>query len=570
MGDVVGDVVGFVEDAADVVVDVVETVTDPISSVVETVVSPIAEAVSAIPVVGDVVGMAAPFAGILGSVVGGPLGGAIGGAMGNAFDGEGGSFDFLDTAIGVFGGDLPGPLADIAGNLLDGGSLIDNAASVFGGDLGGIAGQLLGGEGGLGDLGGFAQNLLGGEGGLGDLGGLAQNLLGGEGGLGGIVGQVLGGGEMPDLSDIGGLGGLIKTADGVFGGLGLGNLGSAASGIIGDCMPDLSDAGGWLNNLPDSLPGPFGGGSGDGGFELPFGMGSFPSIPDLTGPISEAGGGWLENLQQQAGEIADYIPGGCWGRIEDFDLGSDLPHIPGFPDLGFGTPDSVRIIPDLIDPSSLDPSGLNPSDTGLDDLVFNMTGVNGGGAGDGGARDALQQLAETGNLGEALAALSQDDLTSLVTRLVAPTASPAIDAIVDNAATSGQAIDDLGLPSSMTDGMTQQAADDFGDDLVTAGADAGLGGPDTAGALGDDAMADQGAATSGLADAGQDDFDDGLGLGGLGSDVGGGMAEPEPAMDTFTPEPEPQSDFSQQIAQADAVEDSFDSMFDDLGGQGQG
>jgi hypothetical protein len=56
---------------------------------------------------------------------------------------------------------------------------------------------------------------------------------------------------------------------------------------------------------------------------------------------------------------------------------------------------------------------------------------------------------------------------------------------------------------------------------------------------------------------------------GLGLDAG--IAQPEPAqMETFTPEPEPQSDFSQQIAQADAVEDSFDSMFDDLGGTGQG
>jgi hypothetical protein len=37
------------------------------------------------------------------------------------------------------------------------------------------------------------------------------------------------------------------------------------------------------------------------------------------------------------------------------------------------------------------------------------------------------------------------------------------------------------------------------------------------------------------------------------------MPAPEPA-----PEPEP-SDFSQSIAAADAVEDSFDSMFEDLG-----
>jgi hypothetical protein len=603
MGDVVGDVVGFVEDAADVVVKVAETVTDPVSDVVQTVVSPIAEAVSAIPVVGDVVEMAAPFGGMIGTLVGGPLGSAIGNAVGDSFGDGGGGFDFIDTAIGMFGGDLPGPLADIAGNLLDGGSLIDNAASVFGGDIGGMAQNLLGGE-----LGGMAQNLLGGEGGLGgiaqnilggnmpdigdlqglagqvlgddmpDLGGLgdmAQNILGGNmpdigdlqglagqvlgenmpdlGGLQGIVGQVLGEGA-PDLSDIGGLGGLIKTADSVFGGLGLGNLGSAASGIVGDCMPDLSGAGGWLDNLPDSIPG-----MGGGGFELPFGCGTFPSIPDITGPITEGGGNWLNVIQQQAGQVADYLPGGCWTPIEEY-----------VPDFGFGTPDSVLTMPDLVEvPNMID------RDNDLDDLVFNLPGVDR----DGAARDALQSLAETGNLGEALASLSQDDLTTLVTRLVAPTASPAIETIVDNAATSGQAIDDLGLPASVVGDAAQQpaAADDFGDDLVTAGADAGLGGPDTAGQdaatsglVGDDA------ATSGLAgqDAqvgGQNDFDDGLGLGGLEPAAGDGLAQPEPAaMETFTPEPEPQSDFSQQIAQADAVEDSFDNMFDDLGGTGQG
>jgi hypothetical protein len=377
--------------------------------------------------------------------------------------------------------------------------------------------------------------------------------LGDLGGFGGIVGQVLGGEGAPDLSDIGGLGGLIKTADSVFGGLGLGNLGSAASGIVGDCMPDLSGAGGWLDNLPDSIPGI------GGGFELPFGCGTFPSIPDITGPISEGGGNWLDVIQQQAGEVADYLPGGCWTPIEEYE--------PLLPNWGFGTPDSVLTIPDLVEvPSMID------RDNDLDDLVFNLPGVDREGA----ARDALQSLAETGNLGEALASLSQDDLTTLVTRLVAPTASPAIDTIVDNAATSGQAIDDLGLPASVIGDAAQQPADDFGDDLVTAGADAGLGGPDAAAAMGDDTTATEEAATSGLAgqDAqvgGQDDFDDGLGLGGLGSGAGDGFAEPEPAaMETFAPEPEPESDFSQQIAQADAVEDSFDSMFDDLGGTGQG
>jgi hypothetical protein len=116
----------------------------------------------------------------------------------------------------------------------------------------------------------------------------------------------------------------------------------------------------------------------------------------------------------------------------------------------------------------------------------------------------------------------------------------------------------------------QQPADDFGDDLVAAGvggadADAGLGGTDSTGAP--DATGQEATGDLGLEMGGQDD----VGLG-LDSGVdGGGFAQPEPAaMDTFTPEPEPQSDFAQEIAQADAVEDSFDSMFDDLGGTGQG
>ena len=114
--------------------------------------------------------------------------------------------------------------------------------------------------------------------------------------------------------------------------------------------------------------------------------------------------------------------------------------------------------------------------------------------------------------------------------------------------------------------------DILGGDLADAGA--GLGGPDTAdmGIGATDGMGDQ-AATSGLADDGQQSADEFGGDLGLGLDSGaadGGFAEPEPApMETFAPEPV-ESDFSQQIAQADAVEDSFDNMFDDLGGTGQG
>ena len=371
--------------------------------------------------------------------------------------------------------------------------------------------------------------------------------LGALGGLGGIAQQLLGGDGVPDLSDIGGFGGLIKTADSVFGGLGLGNLESTVSGIIGDCTPDLSGPGGWLGNLPDSIPG-----IGDGGFDLPFGCGTFPSIPDISGPISEGGGNWWDVIQQQADKVDDYLIDGCWGPIKDYDFGDDLPHIP---DYGFGTPDSVQIIPDLVDPQTLD-----FPDTDLDDLVFNLPGVDREGA----ARDALEQLAQSGGLGEALATLSQDDLTTLVTRLVAPTASPAIDTIVETAATTGQSIDDLGLPPSVTGDAAQQPADDFGDDLVTAGADAGLGGPDTADAMGQPADA----ATTGVTQdaatqdaAAQDDFSLGLDAGA----AGGAVEQPAAAVETFAPEPEPQSDFSQEIAQADAVEQSFDDMFDDLG-----
>ena len=546
------DVVDFVEDTADVVVDVVDTA-----------VGPIADAVSEIPIVGDVVETVAPFGGLLGTMIGGPVGGMIGNTIGDQFGDGGGGFDFLDTAINVFGGGaLPGGLGDIAGDLLGGGSLIDTATSVFGGDLGGVAANLLGGGGlgdvaggllGGGDLGDIAGGLLGGGdlGGLlgGDLGGLLGGDLGGD--LGGIAQQFLGGSGGPDL---GGLGNLLGAADSVFGGLGLGNLGSAASGIIGDCTGGGSDGGGWLGDILDNVPGV------GAGMDLPFGLGSLPSLTDIAGPISQAGGGWLNQVAQQAGEVAQQMGGADGGG------GGMFGHL--FDQIE----DQIGTVAYAIDP---DPLGLgnttiNPNDafeqlmqdvpdTQLDDLVFNLPGVDA----DRAARDALQQLADSGGLGDALATMSQNDIATLVTSLITPTQSP-FDVITDPVPAAG-GLDDGGLtlPGGQTEGYNDPlgvGVDDLTGDLNTmVGADAA---PD-ANAMGGDPT---GAATSGVgaADSGQVSVDD-FSLDG-GMDASGGAAYSPPAEPEFTaPEPEPaQSDFSESMAQADAVETQLDDDVDDF------
>ena len=50
-----------------------------------------------------------------------------------------------------------------------------------------------------------------------------------------------------------------------------------------------------------------------------------PSIPDLIGPISQAGSGWLEHIAHQAGQVAEQMGGsggGGWfeqltGKLEE-------------------------------------------------------------------------------------------------------------------------------------------------------------------------------------------------------------------------------------------------------------
>ncbi len=322
----------------------------------------------------------------------------------------------------------------------------------------------------------------------------------------------------------------------MLGGLGLGDLGSAAQGIIGDCMPDLSDAGGWLGNLPDAIPG-----AGDGGFELPFGMGTFPSIPDLTGPIGAAGGDWLGHLAEQAGQVADQLPGSRWRLVR---LAREQPRGHDRPRRRSGDA-GVR--------SGWRPEGPNifdqPGDfggTSIDDLIGQLPGI---GDGEGSVQEKLQQLAENGSIGDALGNLSSNELTQLVSHLVSPTTAFAPRA--PTAATSGLADDfgdSLGTPTA-----AGGAADDLGlDSGVGTGPDDGTAGTDTPGAV-----------EMPTPDAG---VGDDLSIDMPGSDLGAPqtpgpveMPAPEPA-----PEPEP-SDFSQSIAAADAVEDSFDSMFEDLG-----
>ena len=164
-------------------------------------------------------------------------------------------FSFVDDAIGAIGGGLTGPLAGVAGDLLGGGSLIDAAGSLL--------------SGGLGDLG--------------DLGGLAGCRLGGAARRRSRWPRRCRrwfARRRPRR--------LLGQASSVIGGLGLGDLALPPQGILGDCTAagSATSAAG-SDNLPDSIPGL------GGGFELPFGLGTFPSIPDLTGPIGAAGGGWL-------------------------------------------------------------------------------------------------------------------------------------------------------------------------------------------------------------------------------------------------------------------------------------
>jgi hypothetical protein len=520
--------VGWFDDVVDFVGDAADAVTEVASDVVNGV----ADAVAEIPVVGDVVEAAAPLAGMIGTVVGGPIGGAIGGVVSDAFSadgfgGGGGMFDFVDDAIGAIGGPLLGPIGGVAGDLLGGGSLIDAAGSVLTGGLSDL--------GGLGDL---AGQVLGG----GDLGDLAGQVLGG-GGLGDLAGQVLGGGDLGDLAGQvlggGGLGSILGQAGSVLGGLGLGDLGSAAQGIIGDCMPDLSDPGGWLGNLPDAIPGVGGG----GGFELPFGMGTFPSIPDLTGPISAAGGDWLQNLAQQAGQVADQLPGlgGGWFESLGNNLEDTIAHVidPATQALGQGAAGSSNVFD-------------QPGDfgTSIDDLIGQLPGM---GDGEGSVQEKLQQLAENGNLGDALGNLSGNELTQLVSHLVGPATPLSQDDMTIDGRGMDQATKDVVFGGQDPDDVLGPGTDDLGLDTGTdTGLDLGTTGTDAPGAV-----------QMPTPDAGAGDD---LSIDMPGSDLGAPQTPGPVEMPAPPPAPEPEpSDFSQAIAAADAVEESFDDMFGDLG-----
>ena len=551
----VGDIFETVTDVADAVVDVGSGVVGAATGVVGDVLGPIAAAVDAIPIVGDVVDAAAPFGGLIGSVIGGPVGGMIGNAVGDTFgggDGGGSPFGFLDGALGAITDVLPGPLGDIAGQLTDGGSLIDTATSIFGGglpDLGslaGAAGGLLDGD--LGGLVGAAGGLLDGD--LGGLAGAASGLLGGEaGGLIDAAGGLLDGGADGVMNLLGG-------ASSVFNGLGIGNLSSAVTSAVA------------------GTPAPAGAeGDADGGGL--FGFGSmfqqdeyeFPNCwggTDYGTSIGEGGGDWLDVIAQQAGEVAQQLPGqagSVFGQVQD---NADSADGLGWPFSVITADGNTGVVPPNLgsDPTDIlmDPTIQDFPDTDLDDLVFNMPGVNA----DSAARDALQQLAESGGLGAALAGMAPDDVTALVSRLVTPI-TPAAEAVQSDNDVIVDIDDGMSIDAgSTTAGVDVGTNDPLGigiDDITGEPADAGAGaGTDAAtnGETGipDDALIEQ-PADAATGQVAVDDFSlDG------GVDAGGGAGVSAPAEPEFVA-PEPvESDFSQSMAQADAAETQLDSDVD--------
>jgi hypothetical protein len=356
------------------------------------------------------------------------------------------------------------------------------------------------------------------------------------------------------------LGGVIGT---VLGGPIGGAIGNAAGGILG-------------------------GGDGDGG---PFGFVSniIDTVSDIVpdGLMDVAtdliGGGSL------IGAAGDLLGGGL-GDVASGLLGTIGEVAPGLSDLG----GFLGGLPDLAGNLAQD-GVLNPIVNGLGlptDLLDNVSDTIGdvvgaaNGAGDSalgflgdllpeaavGALDepgklleGLGQIAQTGGLGEALASLSTDDLSALVTKLVTPV-SPAAAAAADAMTTSPGIVDPATLPG---------ADDDFTFDLTPT--NTGIVPPDLLG--GDDllgtgaaAAADEGsmvtmdsgdlAGTSGPADM---DSSDGFSDDVFSTDMP--MDAPAPdvaAISAPAPEHE-QTDFSQAIQSADAVDQSFDSMFEDLG-----
>lgn len=500
------DVGDFFEEAADTVVTVAtEAARDVIGAatgMAGEVLGPIAAAVDAIPVLGDAVEFVAPLAGPLGAMIGGPVGAMIGNTVGNAFGGDGPNFmDVLDGALDTVSGALPPPIDGVADDLLDGGTLINAGMAVLGG--------------GLPDVGDIADK-------VGDAFGID---------LGNVVGAAadIANGELPDLGDA------MGAAQSVFDGFGLGNIGSTLTGaVMGSPAPEGADgdAGGssWFDGFDL-------GGLASPGFEITNCWGG-------GNPINEAGGGWLEDIVDQANDLP--------GTAFDWAL----------PDVGFPNGNTGAVSPTLGGDvgDNFETMQQDFLDNDLDDLVFNMPGVDR----DGAARDALQQLAESGGLGAALASMAPDDVTALVSRLVNPI-TPAAEAIQSDNDTIVDIDDGLSIPGGEVPGADGGYNDPLGigiDDLTgePGGADAGTSGP---AGDGTDATADPAVASGQVA---VDDFSlDG------GVDAGGGDSYSPPAEPEYSaPEPEPvQSDFSESMAQADAVEtqldDDVDGFFTGLG-----
>ena len=339
----------------------------------------IAAAVSEIPVVGDVVEAAAPFGGMIGTLLGGPVGGAIGGAVGDAF-GDGGGGGGCSASRRRHRRDrrrVARPARrhrrrPARRRLADRRRRFDPQRWGLRRPrrLTGAAGGLLGGD--LGGLADAAGGLLGGD--LGGLADAAGGLLGGD--FGGILGQ----------------------ASSVFGGLGLGDLDSAVAGHHrGLHGGGLSDPGGWLGSLTlDGIPG-----SRWRWFDLPFGLGTSRRSPTSPARSAQAGGGWLEHIAaagRRGRRAARRIRGGGWFERADRQARglSPRPRSAICPSTRWTSSRSRR------------PARRIRPSRSIDDLIGQLPGV---GDVPGSVQEKLQSLVETGNLGEALGNLSSNELT---------------------------------------------------------------------------------------------------------------------------------------------------------------
>jgi hypothetical protein len=399
-------------------------------------------------------------------------------------------------------GTLTEVISDPVGAITDAVNSVSNVVEGVA-PLGGVIGTVLGGPIG-GAIGNAAGGILGGGNGDGDGGpfGFVSNIID-------TVSDIVPDGLMDVATDLIGGGSLIGAAGDLLGG-GLGDVASGLLGTIGEVAPGLSDVGGFLGGL-----------DGIAGSLLKEGVVD-PLVSGVGIPTDI-----LDNVSETFGDIVG-AAGGVADQVQDV-LGPD-----GDSPLGF-----------------------------LDDLLPDAAA---GALGDPGKLlEGLGQIAQTGGLGEALASLSTDDLSALVTKLVTPV-SPAAAAAADAMTTSPGIIDPANLPG---------ADDDFTFDGMPT--NTGIVPPNL---LGDDDLLGTGAAAA--ADDGSmvtmDSGDLAATSGPADMDASGGFSDdvfstdmpmdaPAPdvaAISAPAPEPE-QTDFSQAIQSADAVDQSFDSMFEDLG-----